>query len=252
MATMCFDIAEISAICQFRSGADGLCLCNEGAFDMIYKTIAVLLGLSCALTPIKSYADSFFFDDSTVSASGQQMSVTRLPVRRSDGTVVYRDVIVKFVVNSAGQIIVKSAKTTTSPPQIVNQGKFVAGKYYLTSEPNFVFELVGPQSALNGHNLWTIRRNGSTIVRIYTGPVKGHPYEAAIRNSRAKGDFAFGITDEPFGGSAASHVVNQSHLVGAQVTQGEISFNDFGNIESPQSVPSRILVLTKCKAADNC
>lgn len=198
-------------------------------------------------------ADSFFFDDSTVSASGQQMTVTRLPVRKPDGTVVYRDVTLNFVVNSAGQVVVKSSKTINSPPQIVFNGKFEAGKYYLAAKKEKVFDVVGPQIGVAGRAMWSIRLNGATVVRIYPGPVKGHPYEAEIKQSGVKSDLAYGVTDDDFGsGFNDSHNIPPDSLIGAQYGNGEITISDFGPLTGLTNRPLGTVVLARCKATDAC
>jgi len=198
-------------------------------------------------------ADSFFFDDSTVSASGQQMTVTRLPVRKPDGTVVYRDVTLNFVVNSAGQVVVKSSKTINSPPQIVFNGKFEAGKYYLTAMKDNVYDIVGPQIGVAGRAMWSIRLDGVTVVRIYPGPVKGHPYEAEIKKSGVKSDLAYGVTEDNFGsGFSISHNIPPNSLIGAQYGNGEITISDFGTLANPTSRPRGTIVLARCKATDAC
>jgi len=165
-------------------------------------------------------ADSFMLDYGNVVGSGDQITITRLPIVRNNGKVIYKDVIIKFGLNKKRNLIVlkKFPKTTNSTP--IMNADLVAGRYQLNNS-SWEYDLIGPTVGPNGRSLWTlVGTNNSLDMTFYTGPVKGHPLEQRIKDA--------GINSSPFtfGFSSNGHSLSNrfghdcliaAHMVGSDL-----------------------------------
>lgn len=152
---------------------------------------ALVLGFSAG----SARADSFYFEEGIVSPSGQQITVLRLPVRLSNGKLVYKDVTLRFTMTNG------KLKFATGFPKVANSpalltGPFVAGEYYSAANKSHIYKLDGPVPGPNGRQQWTMTYpNYPLQITFYTGAIKGHPLEDRIKAAGINAPYTFGIID---------------------------------------------------------
>lgn len=156
------------------------------------SAVAVSIGASIAGSgPVA--ADSFFLEQGSISVAGQNLSITRLPITLTDGTVVYRDVVMRFkYVNGTIAFEYGFPKVTASV--LPAPGPFVAGTYKLQGASN-LYTLAGPYSGPNGRTRWVLSAKGTShSAEFYTGPVTGHPLATRINNAKITAKYTFGYS----------------------------------------------------------
>ncbi len=203
-----------------------------------FGVIAVLLGPASS-----ARADTFTLDHGNIGVSGDQMTITRLPIVKPDGRVVYKDVIIKFRLTRRNALVVVNGfpKTTNSPRLLI--GNFDPGRYVFNNTTNTV-ELEGPGAGPNGRAVWTLTGVGSSLeMTFYAGPVEGHPLQARLN--------AAGIESSPamFGVSSHNGPLSSNHwgfnkLIALTNVQGDLLIQSH-TFAADSEVPLAALTLHK-------
>jgi len=154
----------------------------------VVAALCLVFGMSAA------QADSFMLQDGAVTASGHQISISRLPVRQDNGKIVYKDIIMQFSLDKNKMALTNGyPKVTNSIEQ--DQGTLIRGDYKVEgANPTTILTLEGPYQGPMGRTRWTLANKGtSNIIEFYPGPLKGHPQEQRIQDAKISAPYTFGL-----------------------------------------------------------
>lgn len=157
----------------------------------ILRTLALS---SCALFLLsaeQAFADSFTFEDASVTASAQQISVVRLPVVSSTGSVSYKNVVIQFTYANGKLAFATGYPKVTSSPTLASVG-LTAG-IYTRSGGSDQFELTGPLAGPDGRSKWILTETQySRVLEFYTGAITGHPLQARLNKAGLNAPYTYG------------------------------------------------------------
>ncbi len=146
----------------------------------VKQTVAAAVLAAAVATPAS--ADDFMLDYAALAASGRQITLTRVPVVASNGSVTYKDVTIRFNLGTGNTLTVAAGypKTVNSPA--LQTGNLTPGRYVIVSgSKKSIYRLTGPSIGQNDRATWKLTAESSEIdIVVYAGPIKGHPMEARI------------------------------------------------------------------------
>ena len=158
----------------------------------------ILVATLAAVTNVAK-ADSFFLENGSLSAGGQQISVTRLPITLDDGSTVYRDAVIRLK-HVNGKLVFEAGYPKLTPSVFPTPGQFVSGSYKLLGTSN-IYTLAGPYDGANGRSRWILTQQSSgNSSEFHTGLVSGHPLQARILKANITAKYTFGYALANFGG----------------------------------------------------
>jgi hypothetical protein len=202
-----------------------------------YLTTILVFMSACGLSTLPANADSFKLDYGNLSASGQQITITRLPIFRDGAGPLYRDIVIEFQLDKKNRLKVVSGypKTTKSPG--VLSANVVAGRYILNQDSD-VFDLVGPGVGPGGRSLWSLVGANNTLdMTFYGGAVDGHPYQERLNNAGiVSSPYTFGVSSNPgtLGMGYGNGCLVAIHMIGNQIKLDSYSSNNCGaDFENP-------------------
>jgi hypothetical protein len=155
---------------------------------------------SAAATP------TIYAQEAAITASGDTVTATRIPIQTSSGNFLYYDVSTIYGITSAGALSVVSTTITPSASPLVSN--FQTGTYVAPGTLNFTDRLTGPGVEAGGNTAWTFAANGGTnescaypySATWYTGPIASNPIAARIQQAGiTSSDYSYGFTG-PVGG----------------------------------------------------
>ncbi len=157
------------------------------------STFAV--GSAQAVTP------TIYAQDATITASGDTVTATRIPVQTSSGLILYYDVTTVYGITSNGTLSVLSTTINPSISPIISS--FQAGTYVAAGTLDFTDKLTGPGIGPAGTTLWTFAASGGTnevcaypyTATWYVGPISSNPIAARIQSAGITStDYSYGLT----------------------------------------------------------
>lgn len=199
-------------------------------------------------------ADNFMLDYGNVAASDKQITITRLPIFKKNGSVIYRDVTIKFKLDNKNRIIVQKKYPKTKNSGKIQSADIVAGKYYLDGE-TYTYELVGPGVGPKGREVWSligISSGDNADLTFYSGPVDGHPLQTRLNDAGiASSPYTFGESKEA-GKLLAYFSLNC--LVSAHMISGVLKLNSHSsnNCNVDHENPTETYTLRLCTPSDDC
>lgn len=209
---------------------------------------AASVGLAQSTTP------HAIFENSTLSGSGNAVNVTQLPVVKSDGTIVYLDLVVQFDVAGDGTPTVSAGFPQIVPSPQTIADRFRAGTYAGVDSGADVIIVSGPGVTPNGATVWSLAWVG--------GAGCATPYIATwydvgtgINNSPIYGRLkGAGVTSTQFGqfdqfGTGAGNCGGpnwlSNSLLGFSQTGNQLSIVSFTKNGVDQSLPVDTKVFKK-------
>lgn len=194
-----------------------------------------------------------YFQWGTPNGLGNQLSLARVPVQDATGAIKYYDVVLAFNVDSAGRMTLNSAATEITASPTVDTGAFKPGLYsnsgdkYDVGAPGFL-----PGGRASG-SLTSHPRSAPLLnVSWVSGPIAGHPNEAALRAAGMTFEgYSWGIVGDVAscnGWCAAGWEAGQ--IVGVVQSGNQLMIRNFGN----DSHEDRNAVFTLCSnpASSTC
>ena len=139
----------------------------------ISKASAVAVAIGASIAGVgPAAADSFFLEQGSISVAGQNLSITRLPITLADGSVAYRDVVIRFkYVNGTIAFEYGFPKVTASV--LPAPGPFVAGTYKLQGASNLYTLRRSLFRAERPHALGPLRQRDIAFRRVLHGSSDG-------------------------------------------------------------------------------
>ncbi len=197
-----------------------------------FVVLAFGTSLTMAATPTS------YFGSALITGTNNRISVTRVPVIDSAGTVTYKDVTINFVVNSTGGLSFTSSPITPSPALITSG--FKAGTYKDTRGNKYA--VTGP-SVIPGttRTAWSLAfTTGPDAAQFsmswVTGPIAGHPNQSSLTaRSITTTAYSWGTVGvEQFKTSSFpfSYWGNYARVVGAAQAGNQLVFHLFSNIDN--------------------
>jgi hypothetical protein len=203
--------------------------------------------IAIALTSGAVSAQSMTAEGGTTAAAGNTVSMTRIPVRTSTGTVLFKDIQIQFTVDNLGNTTLSAGfpKITTSPPPIPSAFKAgtykdILGRKYLVS---------GPAIIPGGRVMWRIQETapvGFVFEASWaTGAVAGHPFQAQLnRNKITSTLYTWGVVGAINNFSVFFLDVND--IIGAQQIGNQLVFHLYNNLDA---IETSTATLTLCATA---
>ena len=139
------------------------------------------------MAPGLAGAQTFNFESSTVTPGGQQISIVRLPVKRPNGKLEYKDVVMQFEF-VGGQLRFAEGFPKVVASDISQPGPFIAGDYPKSGDG---ITLSGPLPGPDGRTRHSMF--GDYVMEFYTGATEGHPLQNRIRTAGIKANYTFGV-----------------------------------------------------------
>lgn len=235
---------EITSILSLDSGRTQPRICNlefYGGREMRIILTAFAVALSLAAAPAAE-AQSFSFENSTVTPSGQQISVLRLPVRKPNGRFEYKDVLMQFEF-VGGQLRFAPGYPVVSDAPARYDGAFVAGSY-LDEEEGVTWTLSGPLTGPDGRSRWSLVNGTTFSTDFYTGAVSGHPLQARIDAAGVNANYTFGFAAFQSGRSYQS-LRNEDLLALVQVDANTLQILDFTTTQGDRNVPTGVVTFKR-------
>ena len=165
----------------------------ERVMKMLRNAVARSATVACLLYALSFLSTSVqaqpraFLQLGAPSGVENRMSITRVPVSDKNGTIKYYDVSLVFNVDSAGRLTLNTGatKVTASPnvavgafkPGIYQGGRFVCDEYTVGAPGIVGGGRVAGSIADKNCGLGYLSFSASWV----TGPIAGHPNEAALR-----------------------------------------------------------------------
>ncbi len=165
---------------------------------------------------------TIYLDYSNVIATGSTIIINRLPIQKSDGTIIYKDVTIQLKTDANGLLTVSPSTPVQvlSPP--VLSANFKAGIYALPSAIGAGLALTGP-GVVPGNVMtkWEVNATptkspycGMPAV-FYVGPLTSNPYYARLKAAGiTSAEYSYGIIG---GGGGCTAPNNGSYAPGALV-----------------------------------
>ncbi len=141
-----------------------------------FVVLAFGASLAVAATPTS------YFGSALITGTNNRISITRVPVINSAGTVTYKDLTINFVVDNAGTLTF-GPSTIAASPSLITSG-FKAGTYKDTRGNKYA--VTGP-SVIPGttRTAWSLTfTTGPDAAQFsmswVTGPIAGHPNQSSL------------------------------------------------------------------------
>jgi hypothetical protein len=160
-----------------------------------FTGLALTLACSTQLALAQTAPAEVFIQNAQVVGTGDTLHLYGLPTRTSEGKVSYWDATVVLEALPGGRL--KSAAISSVAAPKLTKSEFVVGTYTINNNGGLrTCKLVA--SPFAGRTQFDLScDDDSTVFTWYTGPIAGHPDEAAIR--AAKLDTLPGAEEYSFG-----------------------------------------------------
>jgi hypothetical protein len=207
--------------------------------------VAVFLVAAAAACAVAAHAQTppySLFEYSTLTASGDKVTATWVPVITSKGTI-FKNVTLLFEVDSSGNLTLAPGypEVVPSPAPVVSA--FKAGNYAGPASVyhgDFVIVVAGPGVTVGGATEWTV--TAPTGVDIYTypgsgtwyvGPLATNPLAARLKAAGITSTaWSYGVAGSQWRGAWAANT-----LVGVSQVGNTITFVSFTNPNGDHSEP---------------
>jgi hypothetical protein len=181
---------------------------------------------------------TMYSDLGVISGAGNTVNMSRVPVRTSTGSILYKDIVIKFDVGATGTVALSAGFPTVTSSVALSTGNFRAGNYKDTL--GHVYGVQGPAALSGGRTKWTLAwvppagKTGSFNLTWATGAVTGHPFEGVLkRYGITASTYSWGLVGQeatgtagwvnpPFGGWATDYAF------GAWQTGDQLELHVFG------------------------
>lgn len=198
----------------------------NAAITLLVRRFIQFAAISVTLVSAAVFAQSMTAEGGTTATAGNTVSMTRIPVRTSTGTVLFKDIQIQFTVDNLGNTTLSAGfpKITASPapiPSAFKAGTYkdIFGKKYLVS---------GPAVIPGGRVMWRIQSSapaGYVFEASWaTGAVAGHPFQSQLtRNKITSTLYAWGVVGTI--NNFSPFFLNVDEVVGAQQIGNQLVFH---------------------------
>ncbi|MGD0295753.1 MAG: hypothetical protein ABSE86_01475 [Bryobacteraceae bacterium] len=196
----------------------------------------------CAVVAHAQTPPYALFQYSTLTASGNAVTATWVPVVTAKGTI-YKNITLLFEVDSAGNLTLAPGYPEAVPSPVPLVSSFIAGNYVGPStiyNGQMLITISGPGVASGGTTEWSLAAPKGAYVYTYpgsatwyVGPIASNPLAARIK--------AAGITSTAWsygvGGTAGIGGWQPNTLIGVSQVGNTITFVSFTNNNGDRSEP---------------
>ncbi len=156
-------------------------------------------GMLAAVGPAAAQSAPYL-DYSDLYGADGTISITRLPIKEPDGSVVYRDATIAVTADTGGTL--KAKVTKQAPSQMLITSKFQAGVYSRSDEGSDRFRVSGPGALGGGGEAkWTIVTINDypcgAPAEFYTGQLSQNPLYSRLQAAGiADTSYSYGIIND--------------------------------------------------------
>ena len=168
------------------------------------------------------------FQYSAITGTNSVINVSRVPVTKSNGQIVYYDMALTFDVSAGGVPTLATSAITLS--QNLRVSTFKTGTYVASADTNFSVLVTGPGIAEAGTTAWTLSSTGEvcglpSTGNWYAGSISSNPYASRITAAGITStDFSYGIVGTP---NANCYPFASGNLIGASQVGNTLTIADF-------------------------
>jgi hypothetical protein len=221
--------------------------------NIVKLSLISLLGL-LSVADRAMAAPTAYLEDASVAAVGKTISISRLPVTNSTGTVLYKDVVINLAVNASGNLTFATVPSVTISPS-PTPTKFVAGRYYVSVSGTNYFGSLTSAVGAGGSTIWTLTMDLT--------PEGGYPQESvwqtgapapdvASRLATAKvaknPNYSYGTSPEADGSGFYNNGLLAAEQINNKLTLVSYTYNSAGPAND-QRLPYASIVLGLCNNA---
>ncbi len=168
-----------------------------------------------------------YLEDATLNAAGETVTLSRVPVQTSTGSIVYHDITLIFIPDSTGNLTLEVGYPKFSTSQNLLIGNFKAGKYAANIGGKIYNGVLGgPGVGPSGSTAWSFSSNYfPASATWYTGPLTLNPEYARLNTAK--------ITSPAYAyGTAGSVNCYETHwspgvIIGAAQTGNNLTISSF-------------------------
>ena len=197
-----------------------------------FTALPLYLGMAAAVagTP------TLYLEDATLTASGNTVTVTRVPVQTSTGAIIYQDITTAYSVSNTGALSVEAGYPEIVPSSTLLIGNFKAGNYTaVINGTTHKATLGGPGIGPGGSTAWSFSSNYTPFSATwYTGPLTANPEYARLTAAKiTSAAYAYGISG--IGGIDGNWLAGS--LIGAAQTGNTLTISSFTFESSDHPTP---------------
>jgi hypothetical protein len=192
----------------------------------------VLTGLTFTASVAIAATPTAFMGSATINTTENRIEATYVPVQDASGKVVYKNVLLDFQVDDAGNLSLAVGSPTITPAPILPTTKFKAGQYKDANGKKYT--VAGP-SVIPGtaRTSWSLVSNAIPQISLnwITGNVIGHPNQTILNLKKITSNgFSWGTVgfNSSSSGTPFYNWQNGS-VVGAVQSVNQITFHLFQN-----------------------
>jgi hypothetical protein len=210
-----------------------------------------------AQSPAPPYA---FFQNATLTGSGNTLNATRVPVVTHPGQTEYVDLALEFSADTSGKLTLAPGFPQISLSMSLLVSNFKAGTYVASSTllgGKNIIAVYGPGIAPGGATLWSLSAGSGADVCTtpiaavwYDGPIASSPYAARLKGAQITSSaWSYGVGGGSGCGSPLPGLNNyawrSSSLIGVSQTGNALTIASFSiNGSTDHAVPQDQIVFT--------
>lgn len=224
-------------------------------FASAYATVMLSAALAQSNPPVVGAAQLQY---ASITASGNTITATRIPVKTDKGTV-YQDLTIQFDADAYGNLLVSSGFPAVTPSPNLLTPSFQTGIYHSASTVwtgKGLLELNGPGITAGGATAWTLSTtngaDGCTVPRNliwYVGPPETSPIAARLKKANITSQlWSYGIAGGgscPYQDAWSSNTLIGVSQIGNTITLATFSLNGSGTTDKPEPVDQLTFTLAK-------
>lgn len=211
----------------------------------------VFCSLTAALLSAQTATPGPQFQYSSMTGSGNKITLTRVPVSTSSGTVVYQDIVLQFDTDGSGNLTLSAGFPTFNASPNLLVSSFVAGQYTgpgRVANGNAIITVSGPGVVNDGSTLWSHSTSSGAdpctypaSATWYVGPSENNPMAARLAKAKITSTaWTYGVSGAGIAfscGGSLSFAWGNGAIIGVSQVGNTITFASFTNNSFDQSSP---------------
>lgn len=199
-------------------------------------------------------APTIYMQSATINGASNVVTISRVPVQNAAGVITYKDISMRFIVDTNGNVTFDNAALRIVASPLLNVGAFKPGTYDgYTVYDRGIFKVGAPGISTGGRISGSILRitgspNDTFNATWTSGPIAGHPNQAKLT--------AAGITSTTYnwgvmgtaGPSTQTSGWKAGHIIGTVQNGNQLSIVNFGDDNKADATLSFDL----CPTANPC
>ena len=218
---------------------------SQSGFVLSSVFLASLISVAAIAAPAATPVPTVYLQNATVTASGNTVTVTRVPIQTSTGAIIYKDITTAYAVDKNGNLTIESGYPEIVASATLLNSNFKAGVYTAPyNNGTCTVTVGGPGVGAAGATAWSASLNWCPFnsATWYTGTLTANPEYARLTKAGITSTaYAYGILS---GGGWNNNWSNGS-LTGVAQTGNNLTFSSFSyNGNQDYSTPTNNFTVT--------